>query len=69
MKMRQQPIQARMCGVGDKSDRRPVDPTPIIQLKVIDGNAETAPQGGSKKKLRRPEPGSNGMTFMQSEPE
>nr|ODN85937.1 hypothetical protein L203_04436 [Cryptococcus depauperatus CBS 7841] len=40
LKMRQQPVQARMCGVGDKSDRRPVDPTPIIQLKVIDHNGE-----------------------------
>nr|XP_019008992.1 uncharacterized protein I206_06680 [Kwoniella pini CBS 10737]OCF47773.1 hypothetical protein I206_06680 [Kwoniella pini CBS 10737] len=38
MKMRQQPVQARMCGVGEKSDRRPIDPTPIIQLKVIDEN-------------------------------
>lgn len=29
----QQPLHARMCGFGDK-DRRPVDPPPILQLKV-----------------------------------
>lgn len=57
-----------MCGVGDKSDRRPVDPTPIVQLKVIDKNGDDAMvDGGSRKKLRHPEPGPNGMTFMQSE--
>ena len=24
-----------MCGVGEKADRRPIDPAPIIQLRVI----------------------------------
>ncbi|KAI0252299.1 velvet factor-domain-containing protein [Lactifluus subvellereus] len=32
--VRQQPKQARMCGVG--ADRRPIDPPPIVQLRVID---------------------------------
>lgn len=66
--MRQQPVQARMCGVGDKSDRRPVDPTPIIQLKVVDMNEEEVKSDtGVRKKLRHPDPGPNGMSFMQSE--
>ncbi|ORY24133.1 velvet factor-domain-containing protein [Naematelia encephala] len=71
MSMRQQPIQARMCGVGEKSDRRPVDPTPIIQLKVIDRNGEDVKSANisdrddSKRKLRRPEP-VQGMSFMQN---
>ncbi|KAH6912107.1 velvet factor-domain-containing protein [Coprinopsis sp. MPI-PUGE-AT-0042] len=34
--MRQEPKQARMCGVGGKADRRPIDPPPIVQLRVID---------------------------------
>jgi len=70
-----------MCGVGEKctslcrakrtkltsADRRPVDPTPIIQLKVIDGNGEANNDTpDSSKGLRRPEPGPNGMTYMQS---
>ncbi|WVQ97514.1 hypothetical protein IAU59_004628 [Kwoniella sp. CBS 9459] len=68
MKMRQQPVQARMCGVGEKSDRRPVDPTPIIQLKVIDGNGEdiTPTDPRARNSLRRSSPGPNGMTFMQN---
>ncbi|WWC58933.1 uncharacterized protein I303_101478 [Kwoniella dejecticola CBS 10117] len=68
MKMRQQPVQARMCGVGEKSDRRPIDPTPIIQLKVIDENGEdiTPTDPRSRTPLRRPSPGSAGMTFMQN---
>lgn len=32
--VRQEPKQARMCGVG--ADRRPIDPPPIVQLRVID---------------------------------
>lgn len=24
-----------MCGVGEKADRRPIDPAPIIQLRVV----------------------------------
>ncbi|KAI7901111.1 velvet factor-domain-containing protein [Cokeromyces recurvatus] len=34
--LRQQPKQSRMCGIGEKADRRPIDPPPIVQLKVID---------------------------------
>ncbi|KAI8377618.1 velvet factor-domain-containing protein [Radiomyces spectabilis] len=32
--MRQQPIRSRMCGVGDKVDRRPIDPPPIVELRL-----------------------------------
>jgi hypothetical protein len=30
-----------MCGVGGKADRRPIDPPPIVQLRVIDPLART----------------------------
>ncbi|KAK4684090.1 hypothetical protein P7C73_g6113, partial [Tremellales sp. Uapishka_1] len=63
--MRQQPVQA--------PDRRPVDPTPIVQLRVIDKNGDDVPLTGDskrdesgKKQLRRPSGGPNGMTFMQN---
>ncbi|KAI8581857.1 hypothetical protein K450DRAFT_229573 [Umbelopsis ramanniana AG] len=36
LSVRQQPKQSRMCGIGEKADRRPVDPPPIVQLKVVD---------------------------------
>ncbi|KAJ3114130.1 hypothetical protein HK100_001759, partial [Physocladia obscura] len=32
--VRQQPLHSRMCGFGDKVDRRPVDPPPVIQLEI-----------------------------------
>ncbi|KAK5111810.1 hypothetical protein LTR62_004730 [Meristemomyces frigidus] len=37
----QQPEHARACGAGAKSsaDRRPVDPPPIVMLKIFDGSA------------------------------
>ncbi|KAI8058988.1 velvet factor-domain-containing protein [Gongronella butleri] len=34
--LRQQPKQSRMCGIGEKADRRPIDPPPIVQLRVVD---------------------------------
>ncbi|TPX50851.1 hypothetical protein SeLEV6574_g00677 [Synchytrium endobioticum] len=34
--LRQQPKHSRMCGFGEKVDRRPVDPPPIIQLEIQD---------------------------------
>ncbi|KAF8428028.1 velvet factor-domain-containing protein [Boletus edulis BED1] len=39
--VRQEPKQARMCGVGP--DRRPIDPPPIIQLRVIDPHTRQPP--------------------------
>ncbi|KAI9230403.1 MAG: velvet factor [Piptocephalis tieghemiana] len=33
LSIRQQPRQARMCGFGER-DRRPIDPPPIIELRV-----------------------------------
>ncbi|ELU38726.1 Velvet domain-containing protein [Rhizoctonia solani AG-1 IA] len=41
--VRQQPKQARMCGVG--ADRRPIDPPPIVQLRVIDPNGTPSRPG------------------------
>ncbi|KZT19872.1 hypothetical protein NEOLEDRAFT_1183051 [Neolentinus lepideus HHB14362 ss-1] len=40
--MRQEPKQARMCGVG--ADRRPIDPPPIVQLRVHDPAAPREPR-------------------------
>ncbi|KAF2084714.1 hypothetical protein K490DRAFT_75664 [Saccharata proteae CBS 121410] len=43
MRVIQQPERARACGSGAKSsaDRRPVDPPPIVELRVFDGEAAT----------------------------
>ncbi|KAH0833815.1 velvet factor-domain-containing protein [Lanmaoa asiatica] len=56
--VRQEPKQARMCGVGGRplsyntapslsptlpADRRPIDPPPIIQLRVIDPHTRQPP--------------------------
>ncbi|KAF9443607.1 hypothetical protein P691DRAFT_402900 [Macrolepiota fuliginosa MF-IS2] len=40
--VRQEPKQARMCGVGGKADRRPIDPPPIVQLRVIDPHTNSS---------------------------
>lgn len=42
LKVLQNPTRARACGAGAKSsaDRRPVDPPPIVQLKVYEGSLE-----------------------------
>jgi hypothetical protein len=45
------------------ADRRPIDPTPIVQLNVIDGNAEA--EGEGKNGLRKPLAAS-GMNHLQS---
>lgn len=39
----QQPERARACGSGAKSsaDRRPVDPPPVVELRVFEGEAKT----------------------------
>ncbi|KAK3671681.1 velum formation-related protein [Recurvomyces mirabilis] len=41
LKVIQQPERARACGAGAKSsaDRRPVDPPPIVELRIFDGAA------------------------------
>ncbi|TPX36152.1 hypothetical protein SmJEL517_g01416 [Synchytrium microbalum] len=36
--LRQQPKHSRMCGFGEKVDRRPVDPPPIVQLEIQDAS-------------------------------
>ncbi|KAF1961343.1 hypothetical protein CC80DRAFT_235741 [Byssothecium circinans] len=42
LKVIQQPERARACGSGAKSsaDRRPVDPPPIVELRVFEGDQE-----------------------------
>ncbi|KAI9742469.1 MAG: velvet protein [Claussenomyces sp. TS43310] len=39
----QQPERARACGSGAKSsaDRRPVDPPPVVELRIFEGDAKT----------------------------
>jgi hypothetical protein len=39
--VRQQPKHSRMCGYGEKVDRRPVDPPPIIQLQMDTGDTSS----------------------------
>ncbi|MCJ1285302.1 velvet protein [Xylographa opegraphella] len=43
MKVLQQPQRARACGSGAKSsaDRRPVDPPPVVELKILEGDNDT----------------------------
>ncbi|MCJ1340316.1 velvet protein [Bachmanniomyces sp. S44760] len=42
MRVLQQPQRARACGSGAKSsaDRRPVDPPPVVELRVLEGEAK-----------------------------
>lgn len=37
LQIRQEPVHARMCGLGEK-DRRPIDPPPIIQCVQVDSD-------------------------------
>jgi hypothetical protein len=38
-----------MCGVGGKADRRPIDPPPIVQLRVIDPDRTNARARGRQR--------------------
>ncbi|KAF9288329.1 hypothetical protein BGZ68_000459 [Mortierella alpina] len=40
LSIRQQPQQAKVCGARER-DRRPIDPPPIIQLKLTEPSADT----------------------------
>ncbi|KIK09393.1 hypothetical protein K443DRAFT_671304 [Laccaria amethystina LaAM-08-1] len=51
--VRQEPKQARMCGVGGKADRRPIDPPPIVQLRVIDPSAPSQAANATPSQRRR----------------
>ncbi|KAJ2743081.1 hypothetical protein GGI20_004019 [Coemansia sp. BCRC 34301] len=39
LEMAQHPVRARMCGFGEK-DRRPLDPPPVVRLRVRDDDGE-----------------------------
>lgn len=39
-----QPRQARMAGSGEKADRRPIDPPPIIRLRIRKPHARDVPE-------------------------
>ncbi|KAG2235412.1 hypothetical protein INT48_005762 [Thamnidium elegans] len=36
--IRQQPVHSRMCGIGERVDRRPIDPPPVVQIKMNSSN-------------------------------
>ncbi|KAI8050158.1 velvet factor-domain-containing protein [Gilbertella persicaria] len=38
--IRQQPVHSRMCGIGERVDRRPIDPPPVVQIKIKNMNEE-----------------------------
>lgn len=73
-----------MCGVGEKcecdaprqgfltpptADRRPVDPTPIVQLEVITSDGEKVTPVGPRSRESTASRGANGegTMYMQSE--
>lgn len=71
-----------MCGVGEKckfktddkgpdvaADRRPVDPTPIVQLEVITSDGEKVTPVGPRSRESTAPRGANGdgTMYMQSE--
>ncbi|KDR78227.1 hypothetical protein GALMADRAFT_245297 [Galerina marginata CBS 339.88] len=70
--VRQEPKQARMCGVGGKADRRPIDPPPIVQLRVIDpvaqqaGSSSTTPSRRRRNSSTGSPPGSPGPSSSSS---
>ncbi|CDU24903.1 uncharacterized protein SPSC_04736 [Sporisorium scitamineum] len=59
--IRQQPQQGRLCGLGSK-DKRPLDPLPILQLRIIkpdgteDEDAESSPNLVLQVSLRKEDP-------------
>ena len=40
LSIKQQPLRARMAGQGEKSDRRPLDPPPVISLRLRRASAQ-----------------------------
>ncbi|KAG2228109.1 hypothetical protein INT45_009155, partial [Circinella minor] len=42
--IRHQPVRSRMCGVGERVDRRPIDPPPIVQLRFNGQESDEALQ-------------------------
>ncbi|KAK0433480.1 velvet factor-domain-containing protein [Armillaria borealis] len=64
--VRQEPKQARMCGVGGKADRRPIDPPPIVQLRVIDPRRHQQHASGSDGRPASPSGGSYAQSFLQN---
>ncbi|SAM83984.1 uncharacterized protein UBRO_06307 [Ustilago bromivora] len=59
--IRQQPQQGRLCGLGSK-DKRPLDPLPILQLRILkqdgteDEDAENSPNLLTHVSLRKENP-------------
>ncbi|KAG7447102.1 uncharacterized protein BT62DRAFT_930940 [Guyanagaster necrorhizus] len=64
--VRQEPKQARMCGVGGKADRRPIDPPPIVQLRVIDPRRHQQHASGSDGRPASPSGSSYAQSFLQN---
>ncbi|KZS89473.1 hypothetical protein SISNIDRAFT_475695 [Sistotremastrum niveocremeum HHB9708] len=78
--VRQEPKQARMCGIGGKgtlplppppictniaiADRRPIDPPPIVQLKVLE--SPSRPSSPSASTTSPPIPPTSPQSFLQN---
>ncbi|KIL64314.1 hypothetical protein M378DRAFT_24595 [Amanita muscaria Koide BX008] len=54
-----------MCGVGGKADRRPIDPPPIVELRVIDPSRKRRPSA-SGSGVASPTDSKDAMTYAQS---
>lgn len=63
-----------MCGTGDKADHRPVDPPPIVQLRVHDrlkseiaeGKGKETDKDGSKSKEKDKERDKSAALLLQN---
>ncbi|KAK4048610.1 hypothetical protein OIO90_005780 [Microbotryomycetes sp. JL221] len=59
----QQPRQARMCGSGDKADRRPIDPPPLLRLRVRKSSTARA-RTNQRAKRSQPVKSANQLTAV-----
>ncbi|KIK66522.1 hypothetical protein GYMLUDRAFT_935204 [Collybiopsis luxurians FD-317 M1] len=55
-----------MCGVGGKADRRPIDPPPIVQLRVVDPLQRTNSMGRTIQRPNSPTSPSTTTTMAGS---
>lgn len=72
LRIREQPKHSRMCGVGEKADRRPIDPAPIIQLRVVIhphtvNQASKTDSGASPKAAHKKDAASKASSYSKPE--
>lgn len=60
----QQPRQARMCGSGDKADRRPLDPPPILRLRIRKAAVATSTATAPRKRKGAAQPAADEDQFV-----